>query len=257
MTPRWLAVAVALALAAIVVVLALRRRRRRYVAAVRIVDPADSTTVDSEGAVRSVQAAELTMPRETLDAIWTPMHLERLARTYWRFLSRCTLGLVRVAYTPRERFVVLIARPLVLLRFQAPEYEMDDRRGVVRWRIERGLLVSRRGRGGNGYLQIDVRRSDPNAEGWVTAHVEVEVASFYPAIASGVSRWVYANTQSRIHVVVTHGFLRSLARLDLAESRVGRYAHDTLPEGPAGVMPDPPPVERPAPPGVRRGSTRR
>jgi hypothetical protein len=134
---------------------------------------------------------------------------------------------------------------------------MDDRRGVVRWRIERGLLVSRRGRGGNGYLQIDVRRSDPNAEGWVTAHVEVEVASFYPAIASGISRWVYANTQSRIHVVVTHGFLRSLARLDLAESRVGRYARDTLPEGPAGVMPDPPSVEPPAPPGVSRGSTRR
>ena len=257
MTPRWLAVTAVFALAAIMVVLTLRRRRRRYVASVRIVDPADSTTVDSEGAVRSVQAAELTMPRETLDAIWTPMHLERLARTYWRFLSRCTLGLVRVAYTPGERFVVLVARPLVLLRFQAPEYEMDDRRGVARWRIERGLLVSRRGRGGNGYLQIDVRRSDPNAEGWVTAHVEVEVASFYPAIASGVSRWVYANTQSRIHVVVTHGFLRSLARLDLAESRVGRYARDTLPEGPAGVMPDPPSVEPPAPPGLSRGSTRR
>jgi hypothetical protein len=257
MTLRWLAAAVVVAVGAIVVVVALRRRRRRYVASVRIVDPADSTTVDSEGAVRSVQAAELTMPRETLDAIWTPMHLERLARTYWRFLSGCTLGLVRVVYTARERFVVLIARPLVLLRFQAPEYEMDDRRGLVRWRIERGLLVSRRGRGGNGYLQIDLRRSQANAEGSVTARVEVEVASFYPAIAYGVSRWVYANTQSRIHVVVTHGFLRSLARLDLAESRVGRYAHDTLPEGPAGVMPDPPPAERPAPPGVNRGSTRR
>jgi hypothetical protein len=257
MTLRWLAAALVVAVAAIAVVVALRRRRRRYVASVRIVDPADSTTVDSEGAVRSVQAAELTMARETLDAIWTPMHLERLARTYWRFLSRCTLGLVRVVYTPRERFVVLIARPLVLLRFQAPEYEMDDRRGVVRWRIERGLLVSRRGRGGNGYLQIDVRRSETNAQGSVTARVEVEVASFYPAIAYGISRWVYANTQSRIHVVVTHGFLRSLARLDLAESRVGRYAHDTLPEGPAGVMPDPPAVERPAPPGVSRGSTRR
>ena len=51
MTPRWLAVAAVFALAAIVVVLTLRRRRRRYVASVRIVDPADSTTVDSEGAV--------------------------------------------------------------------------------------------------------------------------------------------------------------------------------------------------------------
>ena len=28
------------------------------------------------------------LPAEALDAIWTPMHLERLARTYWRFLTR-------------------------------------------------------------------------------------------------------------------------------------------------------------------------
>ena len=49
--------------------------------------------------MRSVQAAELTLPAERLDEIWTPMHLERLARTYWRFLTRCTLGLIRVAYT--------------------------------------------------------------------------------------------------------------------------------------------------------------
>jgi hypothetical protein len=193
--------------------------------------------VDSEGAVRSVQAAELTMPRETLDAIWTPMHLERLARTYWRFLSRCTLGLVRVAYTPRERFVALIARPLVLLRFQAPEYEMDQERGIVRWRIENGVLVARRGRGGNGYLEIDIRRLDPldgDAQGCERLHVEIEVANFYPAIASRLSRWVYANTQSRIHVIVTWAFLRSLARLDLAESRVGRFATvDEVPDPPA------------------------
>jgi hypothetical protein len=31
-------------------------------------------------------------------------------------------------------------------------------------------------------------------------------------------------TQSRIHVIITYGFLRSLRRLDLAESRVGRLA---------------------------------
>lgn len=225
-----------------------RRTRARIVASAVLVDPEEHTTVDASGAVRSVQAADLTMPVEALDAIWTPMHLERLARTYWRFLTRGTLGLVRVAYTEAERFVVLLRRPLVLLSFQAPEYEMDERRGVVRWRIEKGVLVSRRGRGGDGYLQIDVRRSEPNTEGRATAHVEVEVANFYPAIASGISRWVYANTQSRVHVLMTHGFLRSLARLDLAESRVGRFAHDTLPEGSAGVVPDPEPAPTPAPP---------
>jgi hypothetical protein len=35
---------------------------------------------------------------------------------------------------------------------------------------------------------------------------------------------VYEATQSSIHVLVTHAFLRSLATLDLADSRVGRLA---------------------------------
>lgn len=239
--------AMALAAAAALVV-ARRRARGRYVATAVIVDAEDHTTVDDSGAVRSVQAADLTLPREALDAIWTPMHLERLARTYWRFLIRGTLGLVRVAYTDTERYVVLLARPLVLLSFRAPEYQMDARRGIVRWRIESGVLVSRTGRGVDGYLQIDIRRSPPNDDDCVKAHVEVEVANFYPAIASGIGQWVYANTQSRIHVVMTHGFLRSLARLDLAESRVGRYAHATLPEGSRGVVPDPPPAPDPSAP---------
>ena len=38
------------------------------------------------------------------------------------------------------------------------------------------------------------------------------------------ARWFYTQTQSRIHVLVTHGFLRSLARLELEESAVGRFA---------------------------------
>ena len=48
------------------------------------------------------------------------------------------------------------------------------------------------------------------------------MANFYPAIALGLSRWVYNETQSRLHVIITYAFLRSLARLDLARSRVGR-----------------------------------
>jgi hypothetical protein len=152
------------------------------------------------------------------------MHLERLARTYWKYLSRVTLGLIRVAYTPTERCLVLIARPFVLLRFRAPEYEMDAERGVVRWRIRDGILVASEGHEGDGYLEIDVRRLPARAPGQATLHVEVEIASFYPTIALRVARWVYANTQSRIHVLVTHGFLRSLARLELEQSAVGRFA---------------------------------
>jgi hypothetical protein len=69
--------------------------------------------------------------------------------------------------------------------------------------------------------------------------VEVEVANFHPAIASGFGRRVYNATQARIHVFVTNGFLRSLARLDLAESRVGRLVDGegtTSPEEPDGLI---------------------
>jgi hypothetical protein len=184
----------------------------------------DSTTEDvASGAVRSVQTADVSLPEAALREIWSPINLERLARTYWRFLSRVTLGLVRVHYTEAERFVVLLAAPLKLLTFKAPEYEMGADHGVVRWRIERGLLVAKRGKG-SGYLQILVRRKVDPATGAHYLHVEVEVANFYPSIASGLGRWLYKVTQSKIHVFVTHGFLRSLARLDLAESKVGKLA---------------------------------
>jgi hypothetical protein len=197
--------------------------RERRVADAVIRDPEEHTSFDVHGAVRSTQAADLTMPAQELDAIWSPMHLERLARTYWKYLSRVTLGLIRVAYTPTERYVVLIARPFVLLRFRAPEYSMDDERGVVRWRIRDGILVASEGHEGDGYLEIDIRRRPAPEPGRATLHVEVEVASFYPAIAFRIARWVYANTQSRIHVLVTHGFLRSLANLELEKSAVGRF----------------------------------
>jgi hypothetical protein len=188
-------------------------------------DPEQHTVFDEQGAVRSIQAAELTLPEAALEAIWSPLHLERLARTYWKYLSRVTLGLIRVVYTPTERAVVLIGRPFVLLRFRAPEYSMDDHRGVVRWRIRSGILVASEGHEGDGYLEIDVRR----LPGGGRLHIEVEIASFYPAIAFRIARWVYANTQSRIHVLVTHGFLRSLAKLELEESAVGRFDPDAKP----------------------------
>jgi hypothetical protein len=187
-------------------------------------DPAEHTVMDEHGAVRSIQAAEISMPTAELDAIWTPMYLERLARTYWRYLSRVTLGLIRVVYTPTERMVVLIARPLVLLRFRAPEYVLDGDRGVVRWRIRDGLLVASEGHEGDGYLEIDVRRLPAEGPSTAKVYVEVEIAAFYPAIALRIARWFYKNTQSRIHVLVTHGFLRSLAKRELEESPVGRFA---------------------------------
>jgi hypothetical protein len=202
------------------------RTGRAVVAEVR-----DSTSLDGgTGAVRSVQSAEVLVEESALREIWAPAYLERLARTYWRFLTRATLGLIRVHYTDTERSVVLLFKPFKLLTFRAPEYELGRSRGLVRWRIARGLLVARRGRDEGGYLQIEVRRDEAVAERpdtdatRVPLHVEVEVANFYPSIASRLSRRLYSATQSRIHVILTRAFLRSLARLDLAESRVGRFA---------------------------------
>jgi hypothetical protein len=122
---------------------------------------------------------------------------------------------------------VLVAGPLKLLSFQAPGYETEPTRGLVRWRIARGLIVSREGRNDRGHLQIEARRRPGDDPDHARLHVEFAVANFCPSIASRLSRRLYNATQSRIHVIVTYGFLRSLARLDLAESRVGRFHGST------------------------------
>jgi hypothetical protein len=209
----------------------LNRHDERRIANAVIADPEEHTVMDDTGAVRSIQAANVDMPEDELLALWKPVNLERLARTYWKYLSRVTLGIIRVTYTQDERLVVVIGRPLVLLRFQAPEYEMSDGRGIVQWKIQDGLLVAQRD---EGYLEIDVKRIESDRPGYARIHVEVEIANFYPSIATWIARWVYVNTQSRIHVLVTHGFLRSLARLELEESVVGAFDEDR--RGPGGAV---------------------
>ena len=193
------------------------------IAGVTVRAPTDDTKIDGDGAVRSIQGADIVIPQELLRELWSVATLERLARTYWSYLSAVTLGLIRVYYTDGERYVCLLFKPLKLLTFRAPEYETAADCGLVRWRIDRGLLVAASGRTGDGYLEIDVRRLGGDEPGSELIHVEVEVANFYPAIASRLGRFLYTNTQSRIHVIVTHGFLRRLARRDLDESVTGRY----------------------------------
>jgi hypothetical protein len=202
------------------------RGRSRQPARVSVREPPVSFAA-ADGAVTTRQTADLSLPEGEFERIWSAEYLERLARTYWRFLERVSLGLLRVLYTPHSREIVLVRRPLVLLRFRAPEYDVSADRGAVTWRIDRGLLVIPRGRG-RGFLRIAVRRSSrpvgPADETGVT--VSSEVANFYPMIAgsgrfSRVGRVLYRVTQLRIHVIVTNAFLRSLARLDLAPSVVG------------------------------------
>ena len=198
----------------------LLERHRRARARVTIHVP-QAHTSDESTATGSRQVAEVTLPRDELEKLWSPEHLESLARTYWSFLSRFSLGLIRVLYCEDSREVVFLRRPFVLLRFRKPEYEFNSDGGAVTWPVDRGVLVARRGRG-RGFLRLSVHRKP--AEGGareVTVVVSSEVVNFYPTIATRLSRWIYEQTQLRIHVIVTHAFLRSLANLELEPSRVG------------------------------------
>jgi hypothetical protein len=204
-------------------------RRRRASARVTLVREPESEYAP-DGAVSSRQVAEVTLPRAELDKVWSPEYLERLARTYWHFLSRISLGLLRVLYTDSSREVVLLTRPFVLLRFRLPEYETAADFGSVSWPIDRGLLVAANGRG-RGYLRLTVRRSpSPDGSEWATATVTSEVVSFYPVIAARIGSWIYNQTQLRVHVVVTSAFLRSLANLELQQSLVGNLVNPASPQ---------------------------
>jgi hypothetical protein len=219
-------VPIAMLAAALAAIFTRRRSRGPRLARSVIVSPRRSTVISREGRVRSVQSAELTLDATDLQRLWRPANLENLGRTYWQFLTRATLGLIRVIYDDSSRRVVLLFAPLTLLRFDVPEYSLHGDHGNVTWRIRDGLLVARSGRG-SGWLSLDVTRLPEDelpASDRRAVRIEVEVANFYPAIAAGFSTPVYEMTQSAIHVLVTHAYLRSLADLRLEPSKIGALA---------------------------------
>jgi hypothetical protein len=224
------------------------------------------TGLDAEtGAVYSIQTASITTPTERLDGMWSTQHLERLARSYWMYMERFSLGLVRVHYDDRGRYVCFLSKHIPLLGFSEPEYEFGETLGVVRWPIDRGLLISRKGRG-RGYLEIEVHRRDgvgTDEQPLSRTYVELEVSGFYPTMNSGLAYHVYKHTQSRYHVLLAYGFIRSLARADLPSSKIGRFAEalgssedETVPERiprPGTRDTDEPPQPRPASEAAGRG----
>ncbi len=120
---------VALIVALLAGLVAVFLRLRPHTAVIKgavVHDPTDDTRVGPEGAVASVQSADIDLPVDAFGELWAPDTLERLARTYWAFLGRCTLGLIRVEYREDGRDVVFLRRPFVLLSFKAPEYEMNS-----------------------------------------------------------------------------------------------------------------------------------
>lgn len=231
------------------------QRRRRARARVNLLPPLSRSEPD--GSVTTRQVAEVTLPRAELERMWNAEYLERLARTYWAYLSRVSLGLIRVIYTPEGREIALLGRPLVLLRFHQPEYETQANCGSVSWRINRGLLVAPAGRGKGGLkISADAPEDALEGEGDVTIQVASEVGNFYPLLAgwgwySRIGRTIYRITQYRIHVLVTNGFLRSLANLELLPSRVGALRAGTRTALAAEAQPTV--DERPEPAGTGAG----
>jgi hypothetical protein len=199
--------------------------------------PERSTGTGPSGPTGSAQEAEALLPAELLQRLWRPSYLERLAAAYWRYLRRISLGMLRIIYEPHARLVVFLHRRVVLLRFRGPRYNLGPGFGQVTWPIERGLLVACPGR---GHLRITVRRVERRPDdppGCERVRIRSEVENFYPFLrGSGwfarIGARLYAATQLRVHILVTNGFLRSLARLDLPPSTV-----DALGESADGEVP--------------------
>ena len=169
--------------------------------------------VPRTGAVQSVQEAELGLDKPTSSVV-NRGFLESAAHAYWQLITRWTLGLIRETSDEGDQCIVLIARPLVLLRFNAPDYEVSENHGSVIWRIKRGILVSPEGRH-RGSLRLGVAAVD-EAQGGCRVQIRMEVHNFYPWLRGNgrfaqVGVWVYAQTQRRIHRAVTRGFLRRIA----------------------------------------------
>ena len=168
----------------------------------------------------------MTVDDALFERIWAPSTLELLARSYWRFLRRRSLGAIKVSYGPDSREIHLFTRRITLLRFHAPKFRTGDEFGEVEWPIERGLLVASQGRE-QGYLKMRVSHGEEgHHDGTESFTVTSEVANFYPWIRgsgwfSRMGTWLYSQTQFRIHVWITKGFLRSLSDLPAEVLRRG------------------------------------
>lgn len=183
----------------------------------------DDTELLKDGSVRSVQSGDVWVASKRMEGVWTAENLERLARTYWWHMGRFSFHTLKVLYTPHGRAMALFG-VLPLITFYEPEYELDHERGSVRWRIRNGMLVSPKASEKDGYLGIVVEHRESDRPGFDKLHLELSVVNFYPSIAETLSKRLYSATQSRIHVLVTLSFLRSLAHGELVPSKVGRFA---------------------------------
>ncbi len=194
--------------------------------------PGGREAASRQGPTGSVHEAELSLPGGSLSAVLSGAFMERIAGAYWRFLARISLGLLRVRSDPGHQSLLVVASPLELLRFRTPVYRQGPGWAEVVWGIERGLLVSREGRG-RGSLRIRIQELANRGEGArARLLMRMEVSGYYPRCRgrgwfAPVGAWLYARTQARLHRRVLRGFMRSLGRLEpiadgIAERQGGR-----------------------------------
>ena len=131
------------------------------------------------------RAPTSSSPTEQLDELWTPETLERLARTYWRFLTHVTLGLDPRLRTPRASATSACSsalqaadasrRPSTRPTTTAASCAGASRRACSSPRGAAAATATWRSTSGAATATSPARQR---------IHVEVEVANFYPAIAS-------------------------------------------------------------------------
>ena len=186
--------------------------------------PSPATTAD--GSVTTEQTAEVTLPRARARPDLDP-GVPRAPGAHLLALPHA--GLARPAARALHRRLARDRGAHPAVRAAAlPRARVRDQR-----RLRHGHLADRRtgcscaragaaratcGLGRGARARATAARARPPCT------VTSEVANFYPRIAgwgwfARIGRLVYRFTQLRIHVIVTHAFLRSLARLDLRAVR--------------------------------------
>ena len=133
----------------------------------------------------------------------------RLGLAYWHEVERSTLGAVRARRTPESVELCLFGRPPALLRFGAPEIQVDLTGISCTYPVLGGLLA----RGAGGELVFEQRRSPA----WC---VRTLVRDFSPRLAgrTGKPGWrgfVYHQVQARLHRAIGRRYIARLVRESL------------------------------------------
>ncbi len=164
--------------------------------------------------VTSTQWIELPGAAGDLESRGRPEVLLRLLRDYFGVAERCSGGVVRLRWRgDRPRFTLLWP-PLTLIDMAAPAYDSGPERCAVSLEVTGGWLVDPGSKPG---LAIALtRRTDELV-------ASVELGEYAPRRADwAVVRWVYLQTQARIHARVGLTYLRQLQRRWLPVTPSGR-----------------------------------